>query len=256
MTRSSDRAVAAVLFACGTRGLRQAESRVTEEPTVPAVEAVQARYGALPLRERLTGTVRARGQVAIYPEASGPVVERAREERRRRESGRSARPDPRRDFAEPAPAVRSGPVIGGRQSRDRAQATVDDLERRFERSEQPGGVETSSARRSSRPCARSSPRPRPSLATGRGPGAAGRRANWAASRESVRQTVVRAPIDGTVGRRNAEVGMFVTGSTPLFTIGRLDEHGRSTCRSRRRCCHPIEVGPDDRNPFRESAGYR
>jgi multidrug efflux pump subunit AcrA (membrane-fusion protein) len=46
-----------------------------EENVIPAVEVVQAREGALPLSERLTGTVRAAGEVAIFPEISGPVVE-------------------------------------------------------------------------------------------------------------------------------------------------------------------------------------
>jgi RND family efflux transporter MFP subunit len=38
-----------------------------------------------------------------------------------------------------------------------------------------------------------------------------------------RQTVVRAPIAGRVGQRNAEVGMRVDDQTPLFTIGRLEQ---------------------------------
>jgi RND family efflux transporter MFP subunit len=36
------------------------------------------------------------------------------------------------------------------------------------------------------------------------------------------QTVIRAPIDGQVGQRNAEVGMRVDPQTALFVIGRLD----------------------------------
>jgi multidrug efflux pump subunit AcrA (membrane-fusion protein) len=55
---------AVVLAACGgAEGQENGEG----EAVIPAVEAVQARFGALPLRERLTGTVRATGQVDIYP---------------------------------------------------------------------------------------------------------------------------------------------------------------------------------------------
>ena len=36
------------------------------------------------------------------------------------------------------------------------------------------------------------------------------------------KTVVRAPITGTVGRRNAEVGMQVGASSELFTISDLN----------------------------------
>jgi RND family efflux transporter MFP subunit len=40
--------------------------------------------------------------------------------------------------------------------------------------------------------------------------------------ESLSQTVIRAPVSGTVGNRNAEVGMLVTSGIPLFTLGQLD----------------------------------
>ena len=42
---------------------------------IPAVEAVQARYGSLPLTQRLSGIVEARNQIAIYPEVSAVIVE-------------------------------------------------------------------------------------------------------------------------------------------------------------------------------------
>jgi RND family efflux transporter MFP subunit len=37
------------------------------------------------------------------------------------------------------------------------------------------------------------------------------------------QTIVRAPISGRIGQRNAEVGMRVDPQTPLFVIGRLQD---------------------------------
>jgi RND family efflux transporter MFP subunit len=42
------------------------------------------------------------------------------------------------------------------------------------------------------------------------------------ARTILSKTVIRAPITGTVGDRNAEVGMQVASSTQLFTIGDLD----------------------------------
>src|SRR5690606_23385366 len=39
--------------------------------------------------------------------------------------------------------------------------------------------------------------------------------------EVLSKTIVRAPITGTVGQRNAEIGMQVSSSTRLFTIGNL-----------------------------------
>ncbi|HES59599.1 MAG TPA: efflux RND transporter periplasmic adaptor subunit, partial [Caldithrix sp.] len=36
------------------------------------------------------------------------------------------------------------------------------------------------------------------------------------------ETVIRAPVAGTVGTRNAEIGMIVNANTRLFTLGQLD----------------------------------
>jgi HlyD family secretion protein len=61
------------LAACGGGGAGDG-NRVREE-NPPAVEAVQARSGALPLEERVTGVVRAENQVGVRPEISAPIVE-------------------------------------------------------------------------------------------------------------------------------------------------------------------------------------
>ncbi|MEJ2483980.1 MAG: efflux RND transporter periplasmic adaptor subunit, partial [Gemmatimonadota bacterium] len=214
------RATAATLVVAGLTACNQAESRSTEaEEAVPSVEAVEARYGALPLRERLTGTVRAKGQVAIYPESSGPIVEVLAKNGDIVRAG-----DPlvrvRSEVSRSQLQQSQAGLASAEANRERARAAVEDLERRYERSEQL--VESSfisqeefEALRTELAAARAS-LAQAEAQVGRAEGELG------ASRESVRQTVVRAPIDGTVGRRNAEVGMFVTGSTPLFTIGRLD----------------------------------
>ena len=40
--------------------------------------------------------------------------------------------------------------------------------------------------------------------------------------EALSQTVIRAPVSGSIGSRNAEVGMLVSNNTRLFTLGKLD----------------------------------
>ena len=40
---------------------------------IPSVEAVQARFGSLPLQQRLSGVVQAQKQVEIYPRISAPI---------------------------------------------------------------------------------------------------------------------------------------------------------------------------------------
>lgn len=196
------------------------EGHIAEESTTPAVEVVQARYGALPLRERLTGTVRASGQVAIYPEASGPIVEVLADNGDRVSAG-----DPlvrmRAESSRSQLQQSEASLSSARAQREQAAARVQQLERRYERARQLAEedfisqeefesletqLETARADLASAEAA---------IEMARG--------ELGESRESVRQTVVRAPIDGRVGRRNAEVGMYVTGSTALFTIGRLEE---------------------------------
>jgi multidrug efflux pump subunit AcrA (membrane-fusion protein) len=41
-------------------------------------------------------------------------------------------------------------------------------------------------------------------------------------KEELSRTVIRAPVDGSVGNRNAEVGMLVSPNTRIFTLGQLD----------------------------------
>src|SRR5690606_19812819 len=69
-------ALACLLFSSGCReGTAAGEVTDGAGALIPAVEVTQARTGAVPLFERLTGTIRASGEVAIYPEAPGSIVE-------------------------------------------------------------------------------------------------------------------------------------------------------------------------------------
>ena len=61
--------------ACQNQSRASDFRRDNEGFQVAAVEVVQVREGALPLTERLTGTVRAAGEVGIFPEVSAPVAE-------------------------------------------------------------------------------------------------------------------------------------------------------------------------------------
>lgn len=54
-----------ILTNCGGE---EGQEFTAQNRTVPAVEAVQAQFGSLPLEERLSGTVRAGNQVEIFPE--------------------------------------------------------------------------------------------------------------------------------------------------------------------------------------------
>lgn len=208
--------------ACGGAGGeegRDGPGEYGDEAAIRTVEAVQARRGGLPLRERLTGTVRATGQVVIYPQVSGPIVEVLAE------NG---------DYVERGdPLVRIRPQISqsqldqaqanlevARAEAQRAKANVEELEARFDRTlmlaeDSLVSAETVETERSQLEAAR---------ATYSQAQAQVRQAEATVTerREAVGQTVVRAPISGRVGQRNAEVGMQVDAGTALFTVGSLD----------------------------------
>jgi|AntRauMFilla1563_2_1112583.scaffolds.fasta_scaffold00331_4 RND family efflux transporter MFP subunit len=60
--------------ACSSSSDESSEaSEMNSNAIVPAVEAVQAEVGRLPNEERLTGLVRAKNQVEIFPEISAPI---------------------------------------------------------------------------------------------------------------------------------------------------------------------------------------
>ena len=66
---------ALTLASCYGSSENNGESNSQQESSTPAVEAVQARYGSLPLSERLSGTVIANNQVSLYPEISGKIAQ-------------------------------------------------------------------------------------------------------------------------------------------------------------------------------------
>ena len=179
-----------------------------EEPErrAPAVEAVPARSGRLPLEERVSGIVRAANQVAIRPEIEARVVEvmvrngelvhrgqpllrledRTIDERLRQ--AEAATSEARAGFLElEAQVVRTRALA--------EQELVSPLELETLEAQLDGArarVETAEATLEER-------------------------------RAALRETLVRAPVDGRIGRRDAEVGMLVDPATVLFVLGDLGE---------------------------------
>lgn len=191
-----------------------------DDGITPAVEVVEAREGRLPRSERLTGTVRAGGQVVISPEVSGPVVEvrvqtgdRVQEGdalvRIRSETGRSQLQQARANLE------------NTRAQAERARAQLEEMEAQFERTR--ALAEDSLVSREALQTQRTaleSARADFQQAQARVEEA---EATVEERREAVEQAVVRAPITGHVGNRDVEVGMRVDPQTQLFTIGRLED---------------------------------
>lgn len=207
-------AVVVALTACS--GDSDSNSGNRQEERAPTVESVQVMTGSLPQEEILTGSVRARNQTEIYPQISAPIVEvnanngdyvsegdalvklrdvEARERLRQAEAGyQIARARVRQ--AEADLNQKRVNLNRTRQLRERDMETQAELEsREAEVASAEATLELNIAEK-----------------------------NQAQSvieerKNELENTVIRAPIDGVVGLRNAEVGQQVSSSTRLFQIG-------------------------------------
>lgn len=184
----------------------------------PSVEVVQTQLGSLPLEQRLSGTVRARNQVSIYPEItarvenvlaeSGDFVERGQPLVRLRD----------RSYREQVRQAEANVNIQKAQVRQ-AQAQLSELQSELRRIEQLADREFSSRQE----------------LEGLQAQVEGAEADVAAAEAQVEQaestlserqgdlaqTVVRSPVTGRVGRRDVEIGQRVDGSSRLFDVGDL-----------------------------------
>lgn len=186
----------------------------------PAVEAVQARSGALPLVESLSGVIRARNQVSIRPQISAPIVEVLVQ------TGDTVR--------EGQPLVRLDQEALNEQTRQaeanlrlaeasatEAQARVGEAEAQVRRSRSLHAdelisdleLETQEAQLAVTTAQANQAKARVEQAA----------ATLAERRNASSRAVIRAPVSGRVGQRNAEIGMLADPGTTLFLIGDFSE---------------------------------
>ncbi len=211
-------AIAMSTVACGSGESEEAfEDR--EQGPIPAVEIVQARVGALPLQERLSGVVRAENQVAIYPEISAPVLEVMVRSGQLVEFGQPLvrlEDDALQDQLRQAEAA----VALAEASAAEAVARVAEIEAQVTRTRALAeqdlvsevDLETQEARLQATQASAAAARARVQQAE----------ATVQERRSQLADTLVRAPISGSVGQRNVEVGMLVDPGTLLFQIGNLN----------------------------------
>lgn len=190
-----------------------------EETGIPSVEAVQARSGALPLRERVSGTVRAANQVAIRAEVEGAVLEVYV---RSGEAVREGQPLVRLDDRELREQLRQAEANErvARASAAEESARVAELATRLERTRRLAAEQlVSRADLDALEAQVAAARASADQATAQIDQAAALVRQRASA---LSRTVVRAPVSGHVGRRNAEVGMIAQPDTLLFQIGDLE----------------------------------
>ena len=190
-----------------------------ENAPIPAVEAVQARYGSLPLTERLSGTVRAENQIAIHPEISAPITAVKVENGDRvakNEVFIRLRED---EYQEQYDAARAQLRLSEARV-DQARATMEQVRSQYTRTLKLSEKQmTSNLEVETQKAQLDGAKANYKVAQAQADQA---RANLQQARINLSRTVLRAPIAGYVGSRNAEVGMQVTPSSQLLLLGELD----------------------------------
>src|SRR5690625_4703407 len=188
------------------------------ERVIPAVEIVQAQYGALPLEERLNGVVTARNQVDIYSDVSAPIEAIYVETGAYVEEGTPLLRLRNTEFQERLRQAEASLRINIAQRRQ-AEAALGDVESELRRERVLAERNLSSDLEIERLEARlESAAASLELAN-----AQIEQAQSAVDEQrfALDRTIIRSPISGTLGQKNAELGMMVNTNTRLFTIGDL-----------------------------------
>lgn len=210
--------LAAALVGCRSAEKPSAEGRGPQVP--PAVEALPARSGSLPLEERVSGRVRARNQVAIRAEIEAPIVAVTVANG---DAVRRGQPLVRLDDAALREQLRQSEASLRltQAAAQEAHARVAELEAQVVRTRALAAeklvseleLETQEARLAAARAGADQAEARVDQA----------RATVEERRNALGKTLVRAPVAGRLGQRNAEVGMIANPSTPLFVVGDLGE---------------------------------
>ncbi len=209
--------VFALLFikACGGE---ETSNRENSEELAPAVEVVQAQFGALPLEERLNGLVKAANQVDIYPRINAPIEEvyvRDGDEVLKGEPIVRMRDTEFREQLKQAEAALRINVAQRRQ----AAAALGEIESELRRERVLAERDLSSELDIERlEAQKESAEASLQLANAQ---IAQAESLVEERKEALDRTIVRAPVSGTVGGRSAEPGMQANTGERLFTVGDL-----------------------------------
>jgi len=189
------------------------------EKLVPSVEAVQARQGALPLTQRLSGVVKARNQIAIYPEVNAIITEVLVENGEAVRKGQALVRLRDREFHQRLKQAEANHRITAAQMK-RAEALANEARMEFERLRSLAETDlVSQAELEGAQARTESADADVELAKARMEQS---QAGAEELEENLSRTVIEASIAGRVGNRNAEVGMLANPGTRLFTLGQLD----------------------------------
>lgn len=208
-------ALSAALISCESE---EANVNNDQNRVVPAVEAVQAQFGGLPLEERLSGVVSAFNQVDIYPRITAPIEEIYVETGQQVQRGEPLVRLRDNEYRERLRQAEANLRINLAQVRQ-AKASLSEVESQMRRQRILSERDLTSELEMERIAAQlESAKANYELALAQVDQA---ESNVEEQKEALDQTVIRAPITGTIGQKNAEIGMQVNNNTRLFIIGDL-----------------------------------
>lgn len=208
------------LMACSSSDNGNEQSPRNQNSVVPSVEAVQARYGSLPLVERFSGNVRSENQVPLFPQISAKIEQVFVENGQFVDKGQKLVQLESEQFRQQLIQAEAGLNINKARLKQ-AEASLSELKSRYNRLKQLADKDLSSvaeieqleaqliSAEANVELAEAQLDQSESLVEER--------------REQLSRTVVKAPISGTIGQRNAQVGMQVSQNTQLFMIGDLSK---------------------------------
>ncbi len=194
--------------------------RSNNNAVIPAVEAVQARYGSLPLVERFSGNVRSENQVPLFPQISAKVEEVFVENGMYVKKGEILAQLEDEQFQQQLIQAEAGLNINKARLKQ-AEASLSELTSRFKRTKQLADKDLSSDVELEQIQAQlTSAEADVELAIAQ---VAQSESLVKERKETLKRTTITAPISGTIGQRNAQVGMQVSTNTQLFMIGDLSK---------------------------------
>ncbi|WP_020401849.1 efflux RND transporter periplasmic adaptor subunit [Gracilimonas tropica] len=204
--------------ACSEEGPSPDSRMPQEEAVIPSVEAIQARFGSLPLVERFSGNVKAENQVALYPEISGVIAEVFVQNGEYVEKGDRLVRLNTQVLEKQLQQAKAGLKINQAQLKQ-AKANLARVQAEYNRIKQLEDKElTSQVEVEQAEAELLSAEADVELSEAQVEQA---ESQVAQQEEQLSKAVIKAPISGNIGRRNAEIGMQVSTNTQLFLIGDL-----------------------------------
>lgn len=208
------------LSACSDDSSNSEQNNRNKNAVIPSVEATQARFGSLPLVERFSGNVKAENQVTLYSEISGVVTEVYVQNGDFVEKGEPLLSLNTQVLEQELQQAKAGLKINQAQLKQ-AKANLARTQADFNRIKQLEEKDlTSQVEVEQAEAELLSAEADVELSEAQ---VEQTKSQVEQQEEELSKAVVRAPITGNIGRRNAEVGMQVNTGTQLFLIGDLSK---------------------------------